>query len=196
MSSIINITFTGTLKQGITGTLKQGILETDVINILKAFNFYYSSYIFEPGVKSFYQIDNRDVIPVNDTKISFKSLVPKDNNGPVDIIAEKEWQLAYPNNDTIECITNGTFKGQYRIERNMLELIKITRNKRSGKIKEKIVYQSVSADGYLYYNLGSDNGPMKKQYNIYANRLFGMVFNNNDDIFRNTDCDHIVRFRW
>jgi hypothetical protein len=23
-----------------------------------------------------------------------------------------------------------------------------------------------------------------------------MVFNNNDDIFRNTDCDHIVRFRW
>jgi hypothetical protein len=69
MSSNINFNF--------TGILKQDFEEIDVPNILKAFVFYYSSYIFEPGVKFSYQIDNGDFIPINDTKISVKFLVPK-----------------------------------------------------------------------------------------------------------------------
>ena len=35
-----------------------------------------------------------------------------------------------------------------------------------------------------------------KKCNVYAQRLFGMVFNDNDDVFNNTDCDHIDRNRW
>jgi hypothetical protein len=77
-----------------------------------------------------------------------------------------------------------------------LALIKKIRNRRSGKIKEKIVSPSINPEGYLYYNLTSDSDLVKKTYNIYVHRLFGMVFNDNNDIFRNTDCDHIDRFRW
>jgi hypothetical protein len=82
MSSNINFSF--------TRILKQDFEEIDVPNILKAFVFNYSSYIFESEPKSSYHIDNGDVIPINDTKISVKSLVPKNKNGPVDIIARKE----------------------------------------------------------------------------------------------------------
>jgi hypothetical protein len=35
-----------------------------------------------------------------------------------------------------------------------------------------------------------------KNYNIYAHRLFGWIYNNNNDIIRKTDCDHIDRHRW
>jgi hypothetical protein len=40
--------------------------------------------------------------------------------------------------------------------------------------------------------LRSDGWPVnKKGVNVYSQRLFGMVFNDNDDIFNNTECDHI-----
>jgi hypothetical protein len=123
------------------GIFKQGFEEIDVINITKAFLFYYSPYIFEPGVKASCQINNGDIIPVNDTKISVKSLIPKDKNGPVDIIAPKEYQLAHPDNNTVKCITNGTFVGQYTIKRNSPEIKKAIRNKASGKIETKSVFQ-------------------------------------------------------
>jgi hypothetical protein len=112
------------------------------------------------------------------------------------MIARKEWQLACPDYDTIKRITDGTFVGQYRIKRDSLMLIQTTKNKRSGKVKEKLVYPSIDNDGYLAYILTSDYDSEKKKYNISAHRLFGIVFNDNDDIFRNTDCDHIDRFRW
>jgi hypothetical protein len=54
----------------------------------------------------------------------------------------------------------------------------------------------VDAKGYLCYNLTSDYDLTKKVYTISAHRLFGIIFNDNNDIFRNTDCDHIDRFRW
>ena len=75
-------------------------------------------------------------------------------------------------------------------------LIKTTKNKRSGKIKEKLVYPSIDNECYLYYNLRSDHNSKDKPYSISAHRLFGIVFNNNNYIFRNKDCDHIDRFRW
>jgi hypothetical protein len=46
----------------------------------------------------------------------------------------------------------------------------------------------------LCYGLTRDENPAGKKYNVYAHRLFGMVFNDNDDIFNNTDCDHIDRY--
>jgi hypothetical protein len=48
----------------------------------------------------------------------------------------------------------------------------------------------------LKYQLYDENNLEKKNYTICAHRLFGMVFNDNTDIFRNIDCDHIDRFRW
>jgi hypothetical protein len=48
----------------------------------------------------------------------------------------------------------------------------------------------------LYYALRNDNWPTNKKCNVYAQRLFGLVFNDNDDIFNNTDCAHIDRYRW
>jgi hypothetical protein len=163
---------------------------------LKSFVFFQTSYIFEYEPKSSIQVDNGDVINITNTIIPVRSLIPKDKNGYVDIIAEKYWQLAYPCNDTIKCITDGTFIGQYRIKRDSLMLIKTSKNKRSGKIKENLVYPSSDNDGYLQYILRSDYDSEDKKYNISAHNLFGIVFNDNNDIFRNTDCDHIDRFRW
>jgi hypothetical protein len=149
-----------------------------------------------PNPNLLFQIDNKHVIDINDTIVPVKSLIPKDKNEYVYIFASKEWQLACPCNDTITCITNRTFVGQYRNKRNDLALLKITQNKRSGKIKEKLVYHRISKDNYLKSTLKSDYHPAKKTYNIYAHRLFATVVNENDDIFRNTDCVHINRFRW
>ena len=108
----------------------------------------------------------------------------------------KGWQLAYPDNDTVKCITDGTFVGQYRIKRDSPMIIKTTTNKRSGKIKEKLVFPSIDHDGYLHYILRSDYDSEDKSYRISAHRLFEFVFNDNDDILRNTDCDHMDRNRW
>jgi hypothetical protein len=163
---------------------------------MKSFILFQSSYIFESEPKSSIQVDNGDVIDINLTIISVKSLIPKDKDGYVDIIAEKYWQLAYSGNDTIKCITDGTFIGQYRIKRDSLMLIKTTKNKRSCKTKEKLVYPSIDNDGYSQYILTSDYDSEKKKYNISAHTLFGMIFNDNDDIFRNNNCDHIDRNRW
>ena len=176
MTTTINISFTGNIKSDIT--------ESDMINFMKSFIFFQSSYIFESEPKSSIQVDDGDVINITDTIIPVKSLIPKDKDGYVDIIAQKEWQLAYPGNETVKYITDGTFIGQYRIKRNSLALIKTTKNKKSGKITEKLVYPSVDNNGYLKYKLTSDNDLEKKiYYSMYAHRLFGMVFNDNDDIF-------------
>jgi hypothetical protein len=75
-------------------------------------------------------------------------------------------------------------------------IIKTIKNKKTGKIKDKLVYPSIDNDGYLKYNLRSDHNSKDKVYGISAHRLFGIVFNDNNDIVRNTDCDHIDRFRW
>jgi hypothetical protein len=64
---------------------------------------------------------------------------------------------------------------------------------KKGNFKKKVlVYPRITSDGYLKYIL-SVNG---QKCNVYAHRLIGMVFNNNDDIFQKTDCDHIDRNRW
>jgi hypothetical protein len=181
-----------------TAIFKKDITENDFSNALKLFVLNYSSYLFESEPQVSFQIDNGNIIPVNinNTKISVKSLIPKDEDGPVDIIARKEYLLAYPDTEYVNCITNGSFVGQYRIERNEPSLIKITTNKASGKTKEKMVYPSTGPDGYKYYSLRSDDWPSnKKSVNVYAQRLFGMVFNDNDDIINNTECDHIDRNR-
>ena len=188
MTTTINISFTGILKSDIT--------ESDMINFMKSFIFFQSSYLFESEPKSSIQVDDGDVINITDTIIPVKSLIPKDKNGYVDMIAQKEWQLVYPGNDSVKCITDGTFIGQYRIKRDSLMLIKTTKNKKTGKIKDKLVYPSITTDGYLKCNLRSDHNSKDKVYGILAHRLFGIVFNDNNDIFRNTDCDHMDRNRW
>jgi hypothetical protein len=48
----------------------------------------------------------------------------------------------------------------------------------------------------MYYGLRCDDWPKNKKVNLYSQRLFGMVFNDNDVILNNTDCDHIDRNRW
>jgi hypothetical protein len=58
MSSIINITFTGTLKSDYS--------ETDVTNFLKSFIFFPTSYLFESESQSSFQFDNKDVINITD----------------------------------------------------------------------------------------------------------------------------------
>jgi hypothetical protein len=122
MNSTINITFAGTLKSDIT--------ENDVSNVLKSFIFFQTSYLFEHEPKSSFQVDNGDVIPLNDTIIPVKSLIPKNENRYVDIIVQKEWQLAYPSNGPVKCITDRTFVGQYRFNRNRLILMKMKTNKK------------------------------------------------------------------
>jgi hypothetical protein len=127
------------IKVDLAGILKQGFEEIGVSNILKIFTLNYSSYLFESEPQVSFQVDNGDVIPflITDTRISVKSLIPKGKDGPVDIIARKKWLIAYPDNDSIKYITDGSFVGQYRIERNSLELKKITRNKASGKKRDQ-----------------------------------------------------------
>jgi hypothetical protein len=104
MNSKINISFTGIFKSDIT--------ESDMINFIKSFIFFQSSYLFESEPKSSIQINNEKVVDITDTIIPVKSLIPKNENSYVDIIAQKEWQLAYPVNETVKCITDGTFVGQ------------------------------------------------------------------------------------
>jgi hypothetical protein len=161
---------------------------------LKSFIFFQTSYLFEFELHSSFQFDNKDVINITDTSIPVQYLIPKSENRYVDIIAQKEWQLLNPGNGPVECITDGTFSGQYRIKMNSIVLIKMKTNKKR-ELEEKPVYPSFSPDGYLKYQLYDDNNP-KKNYTIGAHRLFGMVFNDKDDIFRKIDCDHIDRFRW
>jgi hypothetical protein len=72
----------------------------------------------------------------------------------------------------------------------------MTKNKRSDKITKKVVYPSVSPDDCLKHFLKSDHDKTKKICNIYAHILFDIVFNDNNDIFRNSDCNHIDRFQW
>jgi hypothetical protein len=72
-------------------------------------------------------------------------------------------------------------------------LIKTKKNKK-GELEEKLGYPIFSPDDYLKYQLYDENNLEKKNDTICAHRLFGMVFNDNTDIFRNTDCDHIDRF--
>jgi hypothetical protein len=169
---------------------------------LKSFIFFQISYIFEFEPKSSFQISNENVINITDTIIPVKPLIPKDKNCYVSLVAQKEWQLAYPNNDSIKCLTDGILSNQFRISRNSLALMKIPRNskdeiiyKPNGEINYKEIHPSIRPEGYLKYNLVNDRNKSKK-CSFYAHRLFEMVFNDNDDIFRNTDCDHIDRFRW
>jgi hypothetical protein len=114
------------IKFNFGGILNENIKENYFTDILKTFALKYFSYLFRSEPQVSYQIDNGDVIPVpsNDTKISVKSLISKDEDGLVDIIAQKEWQLAYPDTEYVKCITDGSFVGQYRIEKNNLELKK------------------------------------------------------------------------
>jgi hypothetical protein len=109
-----------------TGIFKKDLTENDFSNALKLFALNYSCYLFESEPQVSYQINNGDVIPIpiNDSKISVTSLIPKDKDGPVDIIAQKEEVFAYPDTEYVEYITDGPFVGQYRIERNNLELKK------------------------------------------------------------------------
>ena len=58
------------------------------------------------------------------------------------------------------------------------------------------MHPTINPAGYLYYGLTSDNNPTGKRNNEYAHRLFGMIFNYNDDIFNNTDFDPVDRYRW
>jgi hypothetical protein len=93
---------------------------------LKLFVLNYSSYLFESEPEVSYQINNGDVIPVTitETKISVTSLIPKDEDGPVDSIAQKEYLLAYIDTPYVKYITDGAFVGKYRIERDNFELKK------------------------------------------------------------------------
>jgi hypothetical protein len=175
--------------------LKQGITETDINNFTKALTFFQSKYIFESEPQSSFQIDNGDAISIKDTIISVKSLIPKDENGYVDAVVKKESQLAYPGKKDIQYITDGYFVGKYLIRRNSLALKKITYNKK-GEIKETLVYPSFSSsEGYFKYILTDNQNGIEKRCNVYAQRLFGMIFNGNDDIFRKLDCDSIDRNR-
>jgi hypothetical protein len=61
MISTINITFTGTLKQGITNT--------DITNFLKEFIFSPTTYLFESEPQCSFQKGNEDVINIKDTVI-------------------------------------------------------------------------------------------------------------------------------
>jgi hypothetical protein len=170
---------------------------------LKSFIFFQTSYLFESEPQSSIQINHEKVVDIKDTKIPVKSLIPKNENKYVDIIAQKEWQLAYTGYGPVKYITDGTFIDQYHIKRDSMILMKIPHNKKgeitykkNGEIDYKMVYPSVNSQGYLKYKLYNYHDSVKKNYTIGAHRLFGMIFNDNDDIFRYTEWDHIDRFLW
>jgi hypothetical protein len=82
MNSTISISFIGTINNVIT--------ESDIVNFLKSFIVFQSSYLFESEPKSSIQVDDGDVINITDTIIPVTSLIPKDKDGYVDMIAQKE----------------------------------------------------------------------------------------------------------
>jgi hypothetical protein len=93
MSSTFNISF--------TDTLKSDIKESDIVNFMKAFIFYQTTYIFESEPQSSIQKDNGNIINITDTIVPVKSLIPKNKNCYVDLVAQKEWQLSHPDNETV-----------------------------------------------------------------------------------------------
>jgi hypothetical protein len=95
----------------------------------------------------------------------------------------------------IKAITDGKLKGSYLIKRDTLGLKHIKTDKK-GNIKESLTYPTIDSDGYLTYVLPYVNEEGKTYYvNIKAHKLFGLVYLDNDDIFHNTDVDHIDRIR-
>jgi hypothetical protein len=70
--------------------LKQELGETDFANILKAFIFNYASQLSESKPEVSFKMNNGEVIDVNDNVVYVKSLIRKDEDGPIDIIAQKE----------------------------------------------------------------------------------------------------------
>jgi hypothetical protein len=80
------------IKFNFAGILNENINENDFTDILKTFALKHFSYLFKSEPQVSFQINNEDVIlvTINDNKISVKSLIPKDKDGPINIIAQKE----------------------------------------------------------------------------------------------------------
>jgi hypothetical protein len=74
--------------------------------------------------------------------------------------------------------------------------LKHIKTNKKGKTIETFTYRGYKSDEYLTYVLPYKNEEGKTiNVNIKTHKLFALVFNDNKDILRNTDADHIDRIR-